>query len=311
MPEEHSRERNDTSSLSEKSAGGPGHLGQEPLPEGGSTVSAIFDQVVTLVIAITIALGIRHFLIEPFRIPSGSMFPTLLIGDHLFVNKIVYGPSIPFTEIRMPGWREPQRGDVVVFEVARPGGPEIVPVDKAPAGARTEDFVKRLVGLPGDRISWRNGQLFVNSVPLEMRPADEPFVDDSGQSYAKMFEDLGECRHAVLDDPRPRDPRFDRGSYVVEEGRYFMMGDNRDNSNDSRGWGSIRLQEMKGPAFILYWSWDVNGNMLSFFNPVNWWTANKRWDRVFQSVECDAVDIESDAAASEGSERAGASELKG
>ena len=123
-----------------------------------------------------------------------------------------------------------------------------------------------------------------------MRVAEERFVDDAGQSYTKLVEDLGNCRHAILDGPRSREPRFERGSVVVEEGRYFMMGDNRDNSNDSRGWGSVRLEEMKGPAFILYWSWDVNGNMLSFFNPVNWWNANKRWDRLFQSVECERLE---------------------
>ncbi|HEB90400.1 MAG TPA: signal peptidase I [Deltaproteobacteria bacterium] len=270
------------------------------LPEGeGATaetskVAGIVDQVVTLVIAITIALAIRHFVVEPFRIPSGSMFPTLLIGDHLFVNKLAYGPTIPFTEARLPGFSEPRRGDVVVFEVARPrnrlGGRDIKPVDRAPEGAPTEDFVKRLVGLPGDRIAWRDGQVFINDVPLRVTPTNEIFEDDSGVRYAKSWEDLGRCRHAILKDlrqRRPRNSRLERGTYVVEPGRYFMMGDNRDNSNDSRSWGTVRLEELKGPAFILYWSWDVNGNMLSFFNPVNWWTAEKRWDRIFKRVRCE------------------------
>ncbi len=271
-------------------SGGTEGPGNESQTSPGPVV-AIVDQVVTLVIAITIALAIRQFLIEPFRIPSGSMFPTLLIGDHLFVNKLSYGPRIPFTDTRLPGWREPERGDVVVFEVGRPmtrrGTRDIMPVDLAPEGTPTEDFVKRLIGLPGDKISWRRGQLFVNGVPADMSPAEDEFVDDTGQRYEKAWENLGDCRHAVLDDPRPRDPRFDRGTYIVEPGRYFMMGDNRDNSNDSRGWGTVRLEEMKGPAFILYWSWDVNGNMLSFFNPLNWWSADKRWDRVFQRVKCE------------------------
>ena len=266
---------------------------EEPPIEEVGTVAAIVDQVVTLVIAVAIALAIRHFLVEPFRIPSGSMYPTLLVGDHLFVNKLAYGPRIPLTDVRLPGWREPERGDVIVFEVARPGGAQIVPVDRAPAGARTEDFVKRLVGLPGDRISWRRGQVFVNGEPLQLTPAEEDFVEEeTGQRFTMSWEDLGGCRHAVLDDPRPRDPRFERGTYVVEPGRYFLMGDNRDNSNDSRGWGTVRLEELKGPAFILYWSWDVNGNMLSFFNPWNWWSADKRWERVFMRVKCDAVEAE-------------------
>ena len=261
-----------------------------------TTFGAIIDQVVTLVIAVTIALAIRQFVVEPFRIPSGSMFPTLLIGDHLFVNKLAYGSKIPFTDLRLPSFGEPKRGDVVVFEVARPrnpmGGRDIKPVDLAPENTPTEDFVKRLVGLPGDRISWRGGEVYINDVPLEVTITDEKFVDDSGHAFDLRWEELGECRHAILDDQRPRrtrETRLDRGTWVVEPGRYFMMGDNRDNSNDSRGWGTVRLEELKGPAFILYWSWDVNGNMLSFFNPVNWFNAEKRWDRVFQRVRCEST----------------------
>jgi hypothetical protein len=123
---------------------------------------------------------------------------------------------------------------------------------------------------------------------LTVTPTGEEFVDDSGHRYKKSWEDLGSCRHAILDDPHARESPLDRGTWVVEPGRYFMMGDNRDNSNDSRGWGTVRLEELKGPAFLIYWSWNVNGNMLSFFNPVNWFTAEKRWDRVFEPVHCES-----------------------
>lgn len=280
--------------MSEPSEPSDGEI-QVPTSQERTTVAAIVDQVVTLVIAITIALAIRQFVIEPFRIPSGSMFPTLLIGDHLFVNKLAYGPSLPFSELRLPGFSEPKRGDVVVFEVARPrnkiGGRDIKPVDLAPEGTPTEDFVKRLVGLPGDRIAWRGGRVFINDEPLEVLPTDEQFVDESGRSFPMSWEDLGSCRHAILDDPRSRGrkgSRLDRGTWVVEPGRYFMMGDNRDNSNDSRVWGTVRHEELKGPAVILYWSWNVNGNMLSFFNPLNWFRAEKRWDRIFQRVRCES-----------------------
>ncbi len=279
--------------MSESPEPSKGGLEHRPAQEG-STVAAIVDQVVTLVIAIAIALAIRQFLVEPFRIPSGSMFPTLLIGDHLFVNKLAYGPKLPFTDLRLPGFSEPKRGDVVVFEVARPrnriGGRDIKPIDLAPEGAPTEDFVKRLVGLPGDRIDWRGGRVTINDVPLDVTPTDEEFVDETGLHFPMSWEDLGDCRHVILDDPRARSSRstrLDRGSWIVEPGRYFMMGDNRDNSNDSRGWGTVRHEELKGPAFILYWSWNVNGNMLSFFNPLNWFRAEKRWDRVFQRVRCE------------------------
>jgi signal peptidase I len=190
--------------------------------------------------------------------------------------------------------REPERGDVVVFEVARPlnrsGQRIITPVDRAPAGAPTEDFVKRLVGLPGDKITLDKGRVWVNGGELPLQAHVGDFEDDSGHVLSVGYEDLGDCRHAVLDDPSV--DRLDRGTFIVEPGRYFMMGDNRDNSNDSRAWGSVRLEELKGPAFILYWSWDVNGNMLSFFNPVNWFRAEKRWGRVFQRVQCDPVVVE-------------------
>jgi signal peptidase I len=276
-----------------RGARGEAHGGSPEEPVESNPIGAILDQVVTLVVAIAIALAIRHFLVEPFRIPSGSMFPTLLIGDHLFVNKLAYGPRIPFTDLRLPGLREPERGDVVVFEVARPlnrnGQRIIAPVDRAPEGAPREDFVKRLVGLPGDKITLDRGRVWINGEELPLQAHVGDFEDDSGHVLSVGYEDLGDCRHAVLDDPSV--DRLDRGTFVVEPGRYFMMGDNRDNSNDSRAWGSVRLAELKGPAFILYWSWDVNGNMLSFFNPLNWLRAEKRWGRVFQRVQCDPVEV--------------------
>lgn len=262
----------------------------ETLPEEANTVAAIVDQVVTLVIAIAIALAIRHFIVEPFRIPSGSMYPTLLVGDHLFVNKLAYGPKIPFTDIRLPGYSEPKRGDVIVFEVARPysrSGPRpIRPTDRAPSDAPHEDFVKRLIGLPGDKISLRKGRLYVNDELQDVIDDGETFVDGP-TTLALRHEHLGSCRHAILDDPRAN--LHDNGVWIVEPGRYLMMGDNRDNSNDGRVWGTVPIEDLKGPAFILYWSWDVNGNMLSFFNPLNWISAEKRWDRVFQRVKCEEV----------------------
>ena len=269
-------------------ARGGANGGQDEAGPEATSVAGIVDQVVTLVIAVAIALAIRQFIVEPFRIPSGSMFPTLLIGDHLFVNKLAYGPRIPFADIRLPGLSEPKRGDVVVFEVGRPGQ-RIMPVDLAPEGVPREDFVKRLVGLPGDRLDWREGQLFVNGELLKVDVTPEFFVDDAGHQFGVRRENLGECRHAILDDAGSHDPRLDHGTWLVEPGRYFLMGDNRDNSRDSREWGTVRLEELKGPAVILYWSWNVNGNMLAFFNPVNWFTAEKRWDRIFQRVRCESV----------------------
>ena len=260
--------------------------GAEPEARPAGALARVWEQLSTLLLAIAIALTIRVFVIEPFRIPSESMLPTLLIGDHLFVNKFAYGAKVPFTDIRLPGFREPERGDVVVFVVARElnrGMPRIYPADKRPDLPR-DDFVKRIVGLPGDRLEVRNNRVYVNDRLVEISEIDGVFHDDSGHGLAIQRERLDGCDHAVLDDPAIPGQR--RSPVVVPPGRYFVMGDNRDHSNDSRIWGTVRFEEIRGPAFILYWSWDVNGNFLQFLNPVNWWTAEKRWSRVFSRVRC-------------------------
>jgi signal peptidase I len=255
-----------------------------------TTGDAIREQIVTLVLAVVIALLIRAMIVEPFRIPSGSMFPTLLIGDHLFVNKFLYGAKVPFTDYRLPGLREPERGDVVVFEVARVsnGNPNlnIVPADRRPDASR-EDFVKRIVGMPGDRIEVRDNKLYVNHERVEKVRLEGAFIDDEGAALDPYSEILGDCVHGALDDPHKLG--LMRTPFVVEPDRYFMMGDNRDNSNDSRQWGTVRLDEFKGPAFIIYWSWASDGNFFQLLNPVNWFTVEKRWGRVFSRIGCDSI----------------------
>jgi signal peptidase I len=258
--------------------------------EGGEEISfasKVWEQVSTLLFAVLIALGIRAFAIEPFRIPSGSMLPTLLIGDHLFINKFVYGARLPFTDYRLPGFREPERGDVVVFSVAQTQDrmARYYPADERPDLPRT-DFVKRIVGLPGDRIEVSaGGRVHVNGELVESPESGEVHVDDYGRRLTIRREALDGCVHDVLDDPNQS--RQPKPSITVPAGRYFMMGDNRDHSNDSREWGTVRKAELKGPAFILYWSWDVNGNALEFLKPTNWWSADKRWDRILQPLRCE------------------------
>jgi signal peptidase I len=258
--------------------------GQEPEERAErSSSGGLWEQVSTLVFAVLIALGIRAFVIEPYRIPSGSMFPTLLIGDHLFVNKFVYGVKLPFTDLRSPGLREPRRGDVVVFTVAKLGG-QTFPADRRPNLPR-EEFVKRIVGLPGDRIEFRRDVVYVNGEPIEPRPLADEFVDDKGQALLQNEVTLGERSFVVLDDPRIKQPPPD--PLVVEPGRYFMLGDNRDHSKDSRVWGTVRLAEIKGPAFVLYWSWDFNGSWAELLNPLTWWdllTGRMRWGRIGSGV---------------------------
>jgi len=247
-------------------------------------VSAIWDQLGTLALAVVIALSIRTFVAEPFRIPSGSMFPTLLIGDHLFVNKFLYGTAIPFTDLRLPALRDPQRGDVVVFSVATDGR-ATYPADLMPHLQR-EAFVKRIVGLPGDSIEYHDDEVFVNGEPMPTTTTGETFVDPDEHQLSVRRVTLADRNFTILADPHSRGPRD--GSVLVPEGRYFMMGDNRDHSKDSRVWGTVRLEEIRGPAFMLYWSWDFNGGWLPLANPFTWWdllSNSMRWDRIGSWVE--------------------------
>jgi signal peptidase I len=251
--------------------------------EGGSSSGGLWEQISTLLLAVMIALGIRAFVIEPYRIPSGSMFPTLLVGDHLFVNKFVYGIKIPFTDLRLPGLRDPERGDVVVFTVAKLGG-QTFPADRRTDLPR-EEFVKRIVGIPGDRVEFRHDEIYVNGGRVDSKPLEEDFVDDDGRALHQNQVTLGDHRFVTLDDPYVKLPSPD--PVVVEEGRYLMLGDNRDHSKDSRVWGTVRLAEIKGPAFILYWSWNFNGNWGQLLNPLTWWdllTTKMRWDRIGNGV---------------------------
>ena len=192
-----------------------------------------------------IALGIRAFVVEPYRIPSGSMLPTLLVGDHLFVNKFIYGVKLPFSDWRSPGLRAPERGDVVVFtrratRPRRPSRPICGP------DLPREEFVKRIIGLPGDRIDFRSGRVFVNGEPIEPRALGETFVDDGGHPLDVSEVTFGEHSFQILDDPNVAFPSPVE-TVTVEPGRYFMLGDNRDHSKDSRVLGQRAAGGDQGP----------------------------------------------------------------
>lgn len=255
---------------------------REPAEEAGR---GFLEELPTLLIAVAVALAIRTFVFQSFYVPSDSMFPTLLIGDHVFVSKLAYGPRLPFSELQLPGYREPRRGDVAVFQLARDGG-RIFPPDRR-RDLPTEAFIKRLVALPGETVELRQGVVVIDGVIAEQKRTGAHFTDPSGRVFDVLEERLGECRHLILDDPRI--PLVDLPPRRIEPDRYFFLGDNRDNSYDSRGWGTVGRREIDGPAGLMYWSWDWTGSWLSLLNPLTWienLSGKTRWDRLGDMVRC-------------------------
>ena len=171
------------------------------------------------IIALILALFIRTFVVQAFKIPSGSMIPTLLVGDHILVNKFIYGIKIPFIRKTLIPISKPERDDVIVF---------ICPIDK------DKDFIKRVIGLPGDKIKILGKEIYING---------KRFNDGHGV-YTKRSNRTGMLEENIV-----------YKSFTVPENKLFVMGDNRDNSYDSRYWGFVPLSFVKGKAFIVYWSW--------------------------------------------------------
>jgi signal peptidase I len=189
-----------------------------------------------IVIAIVLALVIRTLVVQAFTIPSGSMMDTLLVGDYILVNKFLYGAELPYTEWRMPGLRDPGRGDIIVFRY---------PQDEK------RDFIKRVVGTPGDHILIRGHDVYVNGERLS-----EPYVKHTGPPSPASGQRY--CGYAYGCEPT-----------TVPARSYFVMGDNRDNSQDSRYWGFVRREKIKGKAFLIYWSWNGDRHWL------RWWRLGK------------------------------------
>ena len=206
--------------------------------------------------ALLIALAIRAFLFEAFRIPSGSMIPTLAIGDQIFVNKMLYGPRIPFSTHRILEGKPPKRGEVVVF---------VYPV------AKDQDFIKRIVALAGDTLQVKNGVITLNGSPVAQRPlGPRTFSDRMGDggpwsTFTALVseETLDGHTYHILQDPRPEYRLPDFGPVTVPEGHVFAMGDNRDHSSDSRIWGPVPLGHIVGRATFVWWSWGPEGLRLA------------------------------------------------
>ncbi len=202
-------------------------------------------------------LLLRSFLVEPFRIPSNSMMPTLLTGDFILVNKFTYGIRLPVLNTKVLEVGEAERGDVVVFRY---------PKDPS------TDYIKRVVGLPGDRVGYYNKIIYINGEPVGQVPAGVYIGVGSGISMSgasQRQEQLGEVLHDIL--VMPRTPGLE-GEYVVGEDEYFVMGDNRDNSNDSRYWGPVPEANLVGKAFRVWMNWDgANGGV--------------DWDRVGMKIQ--------------------------
>jgi signal peptidase I len=184
------------------------------------TKSTIREYAEAILMALLLALFIRTFIVQAFKIPSGSMIPTLAIGDHILVNKLAYGIRIPFWEEYLVNFQTPARSDVIVF---------IYPED------RSKDFIKRVIAVGGDTVEIRQKKVYINGKPV----AD-------AHAYFKESDFSGELQ--------PGQNNY--GPRVVPEGHLFVMGDNRDSSHDSRFWGFVNLDDVRGKAFLIYWSWD-------------------------------------------------------
>jgi signal peptidase I len=208
--------------------------------EGNPKKSALRENIEAIIVAIVLALFIRTFVVQAFKIPSGSMLDTLLIGDHILVNKFIYGVRLPFAGTVLIPVTDPKHDDIVVFKF---------PEDPS------KDFIKRVVGIEGDTIEIRNKKVYVNG---ELQERDFAIYLDPFTQYSEQNRD-----HL--------------GPLKVPENSIFVMGDNRDYSYDSRFWGFVDLKDLKGKAFMIYWSWD-GSNTDSLIDYV-------RWDRIFQRLK--------------------------
>lgn len=234
--------------------------------------SAFREYAESIGVAVLIALLLRAFVIEAFQIPSGSMIPTLEVGDHIFVSKFAYGISIPFTTERLVDFGAPKRGDVIVFRYPRDLG---------------TDYIKRVVGLPGEIVEVRHNEVYINGRPM-------PREHVGPYEYNELQPTTGLMEHHVCDrweetlDGKRHVAIFEKAKnqqdwppVSVPPGHVFVMGDNRDNSSDSRFWGTVSLELIKGKALVIWWS---RGNSSGLWGLSSDFWNSIRWGRFFNVV---------------------------
>jgi len=230
---------------------------------GAGPLSFLFEWAKIFIVSVLLFFVIRTFFVEAFKIPSGSMERTLLVGDFLLVDKLAYGAEVPFTHKRLPGLQRPTRGDVIVFEW---------PEDP------TKNFVKRLVGLPGDTLEMRDGQLMRNSTVLRERYVShtEPDIDPAPEDFRWQRNYLVNTAAASVG---YHPSRNNWGPLVVPQQHYFVLGDNRDNSLDSRYWGFVPDSLVKGRPFVIYYSYAPDTVTKSMA-----WLTRIRWNRLGERI---------------------------
>jgi signal peptidase I len=234
-----------------------------------SSLRNLWENFKSIVGALAIFLVLRAFLVEAYRIPSGSMIPTLLVGDWLFVNKAIYGAHVPFSRASLPAYREPRRGDVVVFVSPFQADEDSLGHDPTPT------LVKRLVGTPGDTLYMRNAILYVNGIAQRQGFGTTPTVNpELANSVDPLFSwqkkvGLKASRFGAA----PAQPTHDNwGPFVVPPSRLFMMGDSRYNSKDSRYWGFVPRENVRGKPLFVYYSYnaDDSDRPLPMLTDIRW-----------------------------------------
>jgi len=239
--------------------------------------SATRQYVESIGLALGVALLLRAFVVEAFQIPSGSMIPTLEVGDHIFVSKFSYAIGLPFSNAKLAVLGKPKRGDIIVFKY---------PPDQS------IDYIKRVMGLPGETLEVRHNEVFIDGHSLAREQLQESCVANDGKDFdgdddrhpcEVWLEHLEGLSHVTHQEPL-RSTSSDFGPVKIPEGHYFAMGDNRDNSKDSRVWGFVPFENIKGRALVIWWSRDPSRGGLSPSGITDWF-ASIRWRRFFQRVE--------------------------